>query len=212
MSTFGRRLREARAAAKLTQDQLGDRCGVSRNAVSRWESDTDMPGMDKMGSIAKAVRESADYLLTGRGRRGGKADDSDSHLIPVVGTAQLGDEGHWLELEYPTGHGEGFVPYPSRDPNTYALRVKGDSMRPRIKPGEFVVIEPNHSVAAGEEVMVQTKDGRSMVKILGHKRGGLVELLSINENQKPISLEERDIVKMHYVGGIIKASLYYEKA
>jgi hypothetical protein len=33
--------------------------------------------------------------------------------------------------------------YPSRDPNAYALRVKGDSMRPRIKPGEFVLVEPN---------------------------------------------------------------------
>jgi phage repressor protein C with HTH and peptisase S24 domain len=87
--------------------------------------------------------------------------------VPVVGTAQLGDDGYWNELQYPTGHGEGFVRYPMKDPNTYALRVKGDSMRPRIKPGEFVVIEPNAPVVVGDEVMVQTKDGRSMIKQLG---------------------------------------------
>lgn len=132
--------------------------------------------------------------------------------VPVVGTAQLGDDGYWLELEYPTGQGEGFVRYPMKDPNTYALRVKGDSMRPRIKPGEFVVIEPNHSVVAGEEVMVQTKDGRSMVKILAWRRGGTVELHSINEDHRPITIEEGNIAKMHYVGAIVKPSWYYEKA
>jgi hypothetical protein len=130
---------------------------------------------------------------------------------PVVGTAQLGDDGYWHELQYPTGHGEGFVRYPMRDPNTYALRVKGDSMRPRIKPGEFVVIEPNHSVTPGDEVMVQTKDGRSMVKLLAFQRGGMVELHSINEDHRPISLDASQIEKIHYVGGILKASMYYER-
>lgn len=130
--------------------------------------------------------------------------------VPVVGTAQLGDDGYWLETEHPTGHGEGFVQYPTKDQNAYALRVKGDSMRPRIKPGEFVVIEPNHAVVPGDEVMVKTKDGRSMVKLLGSRRNGLVELLSINEDHRPITLDEAQVDKMHYVGGIIKASLYYK--
>lgn len=132
---------------------------------------------------------------------------------PVVGTAQLGDDGFWHELQYPVGAGEGYVRYPARDPNTYALRLKGDSMRPRIKPGEFVVLEPNRAVHTGDEVMVQTTDGRSMVKQLGARREGLVELLSINEqDHRPITLDEREIEKMHYVGGILKASLYYEKS
>lgn len=132
--------------------------------------------------------------------------------VPVIGTAQLGDDGFWYELQYPVGQGEGFVRYPARDPNTYALRVKGDSMWPRIRPGEFVVIEPNHELVFGEEVMVQTTNGRSMIKILVSRRNGLVELHSINGAHKPITLEESEIAKIHYVGGIIKASLYYEKS
>lgn len=134
------------------------------------------------------------------------------HGVPVVGTAQLGDDGFWLELEYPAGHGDGFVRYPMKDPNTYALRVKGDSMRPRIKPGEFVVIEPNHPVRLGEEVMVQTKDGRSMVKLLVSRRDGLVELHSVNELHRPMTIDESNIEKMHYVAAILKAPMYYERA
>jgi phage repressor protein C with HTH and peptisase S24 domain len=132
--------------------------------------------------------------------------------VPVVGTAQLGDDGYWHELEYPAGHGEGFVRYPMRDENTYALRVKGDSMWPRIKPGEFVIIEPNSPVTLGEEVMVQTSDGRSMIKLLVSRRGGLVELHSVNGAHKPITLDEKTIAKIHHVAGILKPSLYYEKS
>lgn len=131
--------------------------------------------------------------------------------VPVVGTAQLGDDGFWHELEYPAGQGDGFVRYPLKDANGYALRVKGDSMWPRIRPGEFVVIEPNTPPQLGEEVMVQTTDGRSMIKLLISRRGGLVELHSVNGAHKPISLEEKDIAKMHHVAAILKPSLYYEK-
>jgi phage repressor protein C with HTH and peptisase S24 domain len=84
-------------------------------------------------------------------------------------------------------------------------------MRPRIKPGEFVVIEPNHVIVPGDEVMVKTRDGRSMVKVLGFRRGGTLELLSINEDHRPITLDENEVDRVHYVAGIIKASLYYKE-
>ena len=128
--------------------------------------------------------------------------------VPVVGTAQAGDDGYWHELGYPTGHGEGRVRFPSEDSNAYALRIKGDSMRPRIKPGEFVVVEPNKPCRPGDEVLVKTINGRSMVKVLGSVRDGLVELRSINDDHKPITIEHAEIEVMHYVGGIAKSSLF----
>jgi phage repressor protein C with HTH and peptisase S24 domain len=133
-------------------------------------------------------------------------------LVPIVGTAQAGDKGYWVELEHPAGHGEGFVKYYSRDRNAYALRVKGDSMRPRIKPGEFVVVEPNHACSPGDEVIVKTKDGKSMVKELGYQRNGMVELRSINHDHAPITLDVSEIQFMHHVAGIAKSALYEPEA
>lgn len=130
--------------------------------------------------------------------------------VPVVGTAQLGDDGFWLEIDHPVGFGDGWVPYPSRDPNTYAVRCKGDSMRPRIKPGEFVVAEPNRATSPGDEVLVKDKRGRIMVKVLNFRRNNIIELGSINEEHRPITLEVTDVEYIHYVGGILKASMYYE--
>lgn len=141
----------------------------------------------------------------------GQRSDNEVSGVPVTGTAQLGDDGYWLEEGYPVGSGGGYIRYPTKDPGTYALRVKGDSMRPRIKPGEFVVIEPAHSFVSGDEVMVKTMDGRCMIKILGWTRDGMVELQSVNNDHRPITLEQNQIDKIHYVGAIVKPSWYYER-
>jgi phage repressor protein C with HTH and peptisase S24 domain len=128
--------------------------------------------------------------------------------VPVVGTVQAGDDGFWAELDYPVGHGEGHIRYPTNDKDAYAVRVKGDSMRPRIKPGEFVVVEPRHPCKPGDEVVVKTRNGRSMVKVLASSRNGMVELLSINDDHKPITLDIADIELMHHVAGIAKSALH----
>ena len=91
-------------------------------------------------------------------------------IIPVVGTAQLGDNGHWSELGYPAGHGDSEIDFPTRDKNTYALRCVGTSMMPRIRDGEFVIIEPNTEVQPGDDVMVMSKSGKVMVKTFLYKR------------------------------------------
>jgi phage repressor protein C with HTH and peptisase S24 domain len=128
--------------------------------------------------------------------------------VPVVGTAQLGAEGFWVELQHPAGHGDGILRYNSNDRNAYALRVTGSSMEPRIRNGEFVVIEPNHACSPGDEVLVVTSDGRSMVKELLYIRDGVVTLSSVNASHGRVTLRAEEIEKMHYVVAITKSSLF----
>src|SRR5690606_9028328 len=119
--------------------------------------------------------------------------------IPVVGTAQLGDNGHFVEMEYPVGHGDGYIDLPTNDPSAYAVRCRGDSMAPRIQHGEFVIVEPGVEVQPGDEVLVKAKDGRVMVKKYLYRRDGRVHLVSVNDAHPSINIEERDIEAMHYV-------------
>lgn len=126
--------------------------------------------------------------------------------IPVVGHARLGDNGHFVELEYPVGHGDGYIDLPTRDPNAYALRCVGDSMKPRIRNGEFVVVEPNRAIANGDEVLVKAADGRVMVKQFLYRRDGRVHLLSVNEAHPPMALDEHEVEAMHCVVAITMAS------
>lgn len=124
----------------------------------------------------------------------------------MVGTASLGDDGFWAEIEYPVGHGDGYIEWPTQDPNAYAIRCRGDSMRPRLKHGEFVIIEPGTEPIAGDEVLVKARDGRVMVKELVAIRDGMVRLLSVNETHGAISLALADIEVMHFVGGLARRS------
>lgn len=130
--------------------------------------------------------------------------------VPVVGNVQAGPNGYLEELEYPPGFGDGHVEYPARDENAYALRVRGDSMRPRIRAGEFLIVEPNHSVNPGDDVVIICKDGRKMVKELMFIRGAEVSLLSINSDFTSFTLPLEDITAMHYVAAIIPPGAFYQ--
>lgn len=128
--------------------------------------------------------------------------------VPVVGSAQLGPEGYHIELEYPVGHGEGSVSWPSRDPNAYAVRCPGHSMEPRIRFGEFAVIEPNKTYSPGDEVLIRTMSGQVMIKIFLYKKDGFFYFESINKDFDKIVINEREIEVIHYLAGIAKAALF----
>lgn len=211
VSALGQVIDAALKRLGKNQSWLAEEVGVSDNAISKWKR-TGQISRENAVAVADLLALDLDVLLA---RRADTVEEDRSEYsaehpgVPVVGTAQLGDNGYWHELDYPVGQGEGFITYPTRDKNAYALRVKGDSMRPRIKPGEFVVILPNHSIPPGEEVMVKTIDGRCMIKRLGSRRGGLIELISINEtDHRPITLDESQVEKLHYVAAIVKDDLY----
>ena len=52
-----------RKARGWSQEELADRAGVSRQAVSRWESGSAKPDADKIIAICDLFGVSADYLL-----------------------------------------------------------------------------------------------------------------------------------------------------
>lgn len=63
--TTGQKIYDARKKAGMTQEELADRLGVSRQAVSKWESDAAYPETDKIVELCKLFSLSADELLLG---------------------------------------------------------------------------------------------------------------------------------------------------
>lgn len=126
--------------------------------------------------------------------------------IPVVGEVKGGDDGYLDEMQYPVGHGEGTVDYPTADPNAYALRVRGDSMHPRYRAGEFIVVEPSIEAQPGDDVVVALRDGRKLLKELNWKRDGEVQLLSVNNHFGPLTLQDSEIQFIQLVAGRVRRS------
>jgi transcriptional regulator with XRE-family HTH domain len=63
---FAERLRRLRLARGFTQKLVGQRLGVSRHAVAQWEASNSAPDRDRITDLARLLKVSSDYLLSGR--------------------------------------------------------------------------------------------------------------------------------------------------
>jgi transcriptional regulator with XRE-family HTH domain len=61
--TTGAKIQYLRKKQNITQEQLADYLGVSRQSVSKWESDGAYPETDKLVRLSSLFQVSLDYLL-----------------------------------------------------------------------------------------------------------------------------------------------------
>lgn len=64
--SVGERITALRTASSLSQNQLADRMGVSRQAVSKWENDLSCPDPLRLIQLADALNTDVEYLATGK--------------------------------------------------------------------------------------------------------------------------------------------------
>lgn len=61
--TMGQRIAECRKSLGLSQEALGEKMDVSRQAISKWESDGAVPEVDKLIALSKLFGTSVGWLL-----------------------------------------------------------------------------------------------------------------------------------------------------
>lgn len=61
--TLGQRIAERRKMLGLSQEGLGEKLGVSRQAISKWESDGAIPEIDKLITLSRLFSVSVGWLL-----------------------------------------------------------------------------------------------------------------------------------------------------
>lgn len=59
---FGKQIKQMRLERKLTQEQLANQLGVSRQAVSNWENNKNLPDLELIIAISKLFSVSLDDL------------------------------------------------------------------------------------------------------------------------------------------------------
>jgi phage repressor protein C with HTH and peptisase S24 domain len=104
------------------------------------------------------------------------------HDVPVLGMAQAGAGGYFDDAGFPVGQGWDTVPFPGADldEGCYALEITGDSMQPLYREGDTIIVSPAAQVRRGDRIVVKTRDGEVMAKVLLRKTSLLVELQSTN--------------------------------
>lgn len=63
MTTLGQRIAYYRKRAKLTQEELAERCSVTPQAVSKWENDISAPDISLFPVLAKLFNVTCDELM-----------------------------------------------------------------------------------------------------------------------------------------------------
>lgn len=202
--------------------QLASAMGVSYQAIVKIR---DGGAFGSANNIKAAAIFGLDptWLATGKGTRNAApprapepSNVSDapaliaSRRVPVVGHAKGGVDGFLEEMQFPVGHGEGFVEYWTRDPEAYALRVRGDSMSPRYRAREFIVVTPSVEAQPGNDVMVKLRDGRKMLKHLNWVRDDEIQLISVNDGYEPMTLLREEIESIQRVAGGVPADAFQE--
>ncbi|WP_206455557.1 S24 family peptidase [Aurantimonas marina] len=101
--------------------------------------------------------------------------------VPLLGFAQAGTGGYFDDAGFPVGQGWDEISLPTTsDEAVYALEVSGHSMMPLYRDGDVVIVSPSSSVRRGDRVVVRTRDGEVMAKILQRRTSRSIELGSVN--------------------------------
>ena len=209
---IGTKIRALRKQKGLTILQLATAIDSDVGNISRLERNIQGYSESTLTKIAAALGVTGADLFSDTTTQ--QQDDNvefvgfvPNGMVKVVGEAFLGIDGAVDMIEAL----EGWVQIYSDDKDAYALKVKGDSMWPRIQSGEYVVVEPNTVVRSGDEVFVRTVEGKNMVKILNKTRDGSYQFTSVNNTHPPITVDPREVEKMHYVAAIVKPTKFIDK-
>lgn len=82
------RIQQLRKAKGISQEELADKLGVSRQAVSKWESEQSTPDVEKIILLSEYFEVTTDYLMKGiEAEQTETCDTLNSNLFTITGTA-----------------------------------------------------------------------------------------------------------------------------
>lgn len=81
------RIQALRKSRGITQEQLADAVGVSRQVVSKWEAEQASPDLERIVAMAEFFDVTTDYLLRGIEPAKEKKGRADARTLCIVSTA-----------------------------------------------------------------------------------------------------------------------------
>lgn len=160
---------------------------VSKDGRERW------PSTESIAKVLDATGESFDSFLANGGAYM-QMETGYRPAVPLLGLAQAGSGGFFDSAGHPAGQGWDEVQLPAAaDDGTYALEVSGDSMLPLYREGDRVIVSPTEQVRRGDRVVVRTRQGEVMIKILARQTAKTLELHSVNPEYQPRTVPIADV-------------------
>ena len=176
-------INEQRKKLNLTLKDVADYVGVSEATVSRWESGN-IANMrrDRISALAEILKVSPIDVMGITERNESPQLTSKGVLIPVLGYVRAGVPIEAVEeiLDY-----EEISQEQARTGEFFALKIKGDSMEPKISEGDVVIVRKQSTVENGELAVVLVNGDDATVKKFYRSNNG-IKLVSTNPKFDPL--------------------------
>jgi phage repressor protein C with HTH and peptisase S24 domain len=201
---------------RLSPSGLARRAGLdptSFNKSKRQSADgrARWPSTESISKILDATGATIDQFMALMRPGGGDNDlppesNQPTPGVPLIGFAQAGAGGFFDDGGFPVGHGWDEIEFPvsrQRQAGVYAIEVQGDSMLPLYRDGDVLIVDPGAQVRRGDRVVVKTREGEVMAKVLARQTPRGIELLSLNPDHPNHNFEMKDV---EWIARIIWAS------
>jgi phage repressor protein C with HTH and peptisase S24 domain len=187
----------------LSPSGLAKRAGLDSTAFNRskrhgGDGRPRWPSTESIAKILTATGESlGDFVglaTPASPLRGARAPLGGLRPVPLLGFAEAGAGGFFDDGGFPAGQGWDEIALPGiSDETAYALEVSGESMLPLYRDGDIIIVSPAAQVRRGDRVVVRTKGGEVMAKVLKRRSAREIELASFNPDHDDRIVPMRDV-------------------
>ena len=173
----------------ITLEEIGNYVGVSKATVQRWETGS-ISNMrrDRIKKLSEILQVNAEMLLAAEDGMTDVAETASLAKIPVLGTVAAG---------VPITAQENIIGWeevPSswvKNDVYFALKLKGDSMEPRMAEGDIVIVKQQSDVESGEIAIVMVDNRATCKKVVKHPDG--IVLISNNIKYAPMFFDVNEV-------------------
>lgn len=179
-SNVGYRIFEARKNKKITRKEIADFLGVHETTIKRYEDgDTKKLPTDRLEKIAKYLNTSIDYLM---GWEDEAKESNQGIKIPVLGAVPAGIPITAIEdiIDY-----EEIPQSWSNQGDFFGLRIKGNSMYPKLENGDVVIVKKQSTADNGDVVIAMVNGDDATCKRYKRMNAGIM-LTSDNSEYSPM--------------------------
>lgn len=178
-----KRLFTLRKEKGLTQKDVAEELGISRQAYANYESGNREPDISTLRHLSEYFGVSIDVLLDNptAAKRGVK--------IPVFGNVAAGipidaitDIEDYEEITEELAASGEYV----------ALKIKGDSMEPKMSEGDVVIVKVQPTIESGEIAIVLINGDNATCKKVKKTEEGIM-LISLNSAYEPMFYSNKQI-------------------
>ena len=191
-------IKNRRSELGLTLEEVAKLVGVSRQTIQKYENGiiNNIPS-DKIELLSYALRTTPAHIMGWT-----QEPKLQGIKIPVLGYVRAGVPISAVEEVLDE---EEISADMARDGDYFALRIKGDSMEPKISEGDVVIVRQQEDADSGAIVIVVVNgDEATCKKLLKFNNG--IRLVPSNPAYEPIyySAEEIESLPVKIVGKVVE--------